>query len=488
MIALYPDQVFALNEIARCLRAGARRIVLRLPTGGGKTVVAARMVLGARAKGKRVCFVVDAVSLIDQTVQRFYEFGIQDIGVIQSDHPMTDFSKPVQVASIQTLANRNITKHHFDLVIADEVHCVYKRFNEWMVEWNNIPFIGLSATPWTKGMAKNWDTLINAATIGELIENGRLSPYRMFAPAHPDLTGVRTSNGDYQINDLSERMSAGALVANMTKNWREQASDRPTLVFCVDRVHAKHVQSQFLSEGISCGYIDAYTPRDERQVVADQFHSGELRIVASVGCLTKGIDWDVRCILLARPTKSPMLYIQIIGRGLRVAEGKDYCLILDHSDTALRLGLPEDVEAEYTVLDDGTKSEAGDVIREEALPKECGSCGFVKPPKVHMCPSCGFAPERRHEVNEVEARLAEIKRRKNRESTPEEKGRFYAELMGYALERGFKPGWAAKQYREKFGVWPNKYKDVAAQTPTTETRKWCKSRLIAYAKGTGTAA
>jgi len=480
MIALYPDQIHSLNGVVAAMRANYRKIMLRLPTGGGKTVIAARIARGAREKGKRVCFAVDSITLVDQTVDRFREFGVTEIGVIQADHPLTDRDQPVQVASIQSLARRKMSQYHFDIVIIDEAHCVYESVVKWMDDWNAVTFLGLSATPWTKGLGKHWDVLVEGSTVAEMIESGRLCKYRMFAPSHPDLKGVKVSKGDYDVNQLSDRMTKGALVADMTKHWREHALGLPTLAFCVDRVHAQYVQQQFLSEGVPCGYIDAYTPRDEREEIGRALACGELSVVSSVGCLTKGVDWDVRCILLARPTKSDMLYMQIIGRGLRIAKGKEYCLILDHSDTALRLGLPEDVEAKYDRLDDGTPKKSARNEDEEPLPKKCGSCGFVKPPKVHACPSCGFAPTKQHEVDEVQADLKEIKRKKH-EMTPGQRGRFYAELKGYAEERGFKPGWAANQYRERFGIWPNKYRDVVPVAPSPETRSWCKSRIIRYA-------
>ncbi len=107
----------------------------------------------------------------------------------------------------------------------------------------------------------------------------------------------------------------------------------------MDRAHAKNLQAQFEAAGVPTGYIDAYTKPDAREALFRRFTAGELRAIASVGCLTTGVDLDVRCIVLARPTKSEMLFVQIIGRGLRTADGKSDCLILDHSDTHLRLGL-----------------------------------------------------------------------------------------------------------------------------------------------------
>jgi DNA repair protein RadD len=486
MIDLYPDQKRAMSALGSAMHR-SKRVIFKLPTGGGKTVIAAKLAEIALKRGKRMCFVVDAISLIDQTVERFAQFGIHEVGVIQASHPATDYSQPIQVASIQTLSRRNVLDYqHFDIVVVDEAHCQYKFLIEWMTRWSNIPFVGLTATPYAKGMGKHWHELVVGGTIADLIREERLSPYRIFAVSHPDLKGVKVRGGDYVESELSERMREGALVNRPVQHWLKHAKDLPTLAFCVDRVHAKFTQSEFEAAGISCAYVDAYTDREERQVIADKFHAGEYQVVASVGCLTKGVDWDVRCILLLRPTKSEMLYLQIIGRGLRKAEGKDYCLILDHSDTAMRLGFPEEVDEANVVLDDGERGDTPERPQDPPQKKPCPKCKFLKPPKTHACPVCGFKPEPVHEGQTIDAELEELipkaKRKLNRETTPEQKGKFFAGLQGYADQKGFKKGWAAYQYKEKFGVWPNAYKDVQAQPPGDMVMAWVKHQNIKYAK------
>lgn len=316
---LRPHQIKAIDGLRSSLKAGFRRPLLFLPTGAGKTRCAGEIVKGARAKGKRVLFVVPAIALIDQTVRSFWAEGITDIGVIQGQHPMTRPEAPVQVASIQTLQRRAIPP--FDIVVIDEAHVLFDMLGKWMASetWQKVPFIGLSATPWTKGLGKHYDDLIQVTTTAELIEAGYLSPFRVYAPSHPDLGGVRTVAGDYHEGDLSEAMNKPALVADVVTTWRQRGENRPTFVFAVDRAHAKRLQTEFEKAGINCGYIDAFTKPDEREAMFKRFSAGELRVIASVGCLTTGVDLDVRCIVLCRPTRSEMLYCQIIGRGLRTA-------------------------------------------------------------------------------------------------------------------------------------------------------------------------
>ena len=250
---LWPHQTEALSLLRRSLMAGKRRPLVQAPTGAGKTRLAAAIVAGALAKGNRVTFVVPALSLIDQTVDAFWAEGIQDIGVVQGNHEMTNGLRSVQVASVQTLMRRELPAS--EVVIIDEAHRLFKFTCDWMAreDWAKVPFIGLSATPWTRGLGKHFDDLIVAATTADLIEQGYLAPFKAFAPAHPDLSGVRTVAGDYHEGDLSEAMDKPTLTADVVETWRKLGEDRPTFVFAVDRAHAAHLQQDFEDAGISTG-------------------------------------------------------------------------------------------------------------------------------------------------------------------------------------------------------------------------------------------
>jgi len=186
-------------------------------------------------------------------------------------------------------------------------------------------------------------------------------------------------------------------------------------------------------------------------------------VVCSVGTLTTGVDWDVRCIILARPTKSEILYTQIIGRGLRTAPGKDHCMVLDHSDTTLRLGFVTDIF--HDKLHDGR--ERGKEERREALPKECPQCAFLRPPRVTTCPVCGFKAEAKQStVENLDGELREWTRadgaklmmdRNKRIKIKDEvisREEFYAQLLTYQAQRGYKPGYAGAKFRDATGGWP----------------------------------
>jgi len=380
---LHPHQRLAMARLREALIAGYRRPIIQAPTGAGKTVLAAAIVDGALAKGKRVLFVVPFLSLVDQTVAAFAAQGITCIGVMQARHPMTDAGQPVQVASLQTLRRRSLPPA--DIVIIDEAHRWFDFLGDWMgkPEWQRVPFVGLSATPWTRGLGKHYDHLIVAATTAELIEKGFLSSFRAYAPAHPDLTGVDIVAGDFHEGQLAEAMGQPVLVADTVTTWLRLGEDRPTLCFGVDRAHARKLADEFEAAGVPTGYVDALTPADERERIGRRLREGQIQVVCNVYCLTTGVDWDVRCIVLARPTRSEILYTQIIGRGLRVAEGKDDCLILDHSDTTLRLGFVTDICHETLNHGKERKGSAQARQKSRSMPKECPSCSYLKPAGVH---------------------------------------------------------------------------------------------------------
>ena len=187
----YQEQ--AIDQLKQAFRTGSKRVVLQMPTGGGKTAVAGAIIRMAREKGNKICFVVPALSLINQTVDSFIADGLpdQDIGVIQATHERTDWRRPIQIASVQTLNRRELPE--VDLWIIDECHVIYKVYFS-ILEQSKAPMIGLSATPWARGLGKIYQKLIIGTTTQELIDNGYLSGFVAYAPAHPNFCLLYTSD------------------------------------------------------------------------------------------------------------------------------------------------------------------------------------------------------------------------------------------------------------------------------------------------------
>jgi superfamily II DNA or RNA helicase len=487
---LHPHQSAAIDGVWQSFAAGHRRSMLELPTGAGKTVIAQAITSRALAKGRRVAFCVPFLGLIDQTFERFVQFGIDpaDIGVIQADHPWRRPGAKVQICSGHTLANRGFPAA--DLVIIDEAHRHLEIYRTWMDACPQVYFLGLSATPWTKGLGKHYDHLIRPTSIEELIEMGLLSPFRVFAPSVPDLAGIKVVNGDYHEGQLEERMSDAVLVADIVETWLKRAKGLPTICFAAGRAHARQVAEKFAQAGVPTAYIDAFTPREERAEIGEQLASGSIEVVVNIATLTTGIDWDVRCLILARPTRSAALFVQMIGRGLRTAPGKDACLILDHSDTHQRLGMVTDIVRE--TLDDGSKADSEKREREAAktpLPKCCPSCTALMPINSRKCISCG------HEmpaIVKVEMRDGELTEFASKKPKPEPalkaiqkmgKPSVLGQLKGLAIRKGRDPvKWVRAKYRAIFDTWPQAIHTQPPEEPTPELESYVRHLDIAWAK------
>jgi DNA repair protein RadD len=251
-------------------------------------------------------------------------------------------------------------------------------------EWKDTPFIGLSATPWARGMGLYWDVLLRPVTIPEL--QGVLTPFRVLAPPPPDLTGVHVNKGDYVTEELAERCDRPEIVGNVVATWKRHASDRRTLVLGVDCNHAKHLQERFVEAGIACEYCDGDTPMFEREDMFKRLESGETQIISNVRTLDTGLDLPfVSCIVDARPTKSRILYVQSVGRGITAREGKEDCLILDHAGNCLRFGTIDQTSSDALDDDDERKS----AERQPEKAKLCPECHCVQVPGARECPECG---------------------------------------------------------------------------------------------------
>jgi DNA repair protein RadD len=492
----YDYQEGALTAIRASLARGKMRPVVMSPTGSGKTVIAehavALQLLGdamIRTAVGRVAFVVPRLVLIEQTAARFRDVGLIDIGVVQGHHALTNPHARIQICSAQTLTRRELPD--VDLVIVDEAHEMHKSIFRWMAARKDIPFVGLSATPWAQGIGKYYDDLIIVATIGDLIEKGRLCPFKVFAPGlSADLSYVKTVAGEFHQAQLGEAMDTAVLVGDVVKTWIGKGENRPTFVFAVNCDHGRHLYECFIEAGVGAAYIDGETPDVERKDIFKRFRAGEVRVICSVGVLTTGVDEDVRCIVDAQPTKSEIRHVQKIGRGLRTAPGKDHLLVLDHAGNHLRLGRVTGIF--HGKLHDGTpKAEAERKDEKgEPLPKLCPECKEVISRREATCPNCGHAFTAYTNVRSRDGELVELGSGDQGRigATVEDKRTFYLEALGYARQYGKKDGFAFYKFQGKYGSHekpPYAWRDYEPLTPTRATLNEIKRQAIAWSNGQG---
>ena len=488
MYELYPHQEQAIAELRQGFVQGHKRQVLAMATGSGKTVTAAHIALSAVARGRKVLFIVHLTELVGQAVRHFNAVGLR-VGILRGEDTSYTRDDDIVVASIQTISSRS-APDWVELIIIDEVHVLHKAHVDLIERWGALPVIGLSATPMRKGLGKHFSSLVRGPSVRELTEGGYLVPVRAFTPGadHIEriLAGVRagtTTHGfDFREQDLGEAMNTKEIVGDIVSTWKEKGEDRQTLCFAINIAHSKRIVDEFTAEGISAAHLDAYTDKDEAKAIIEAFRAGKVRVLSSVTKLATGFDVpDASCLILARPTLSEMLDMQTKGRGLRPAEGKRDCIVLDHAGNCLRHGLP--AHFEVPDLDSGKAPERGAAKRKDK-PRmvACTFCGAAMEPSQVQCPECGIdRPRPAPQVHHHEGELVAYGSTEGESS--DDPLEWYLGFRFFGQSKGYSDGWAAHKFQEKFGHWPPRpWKDHEPAAPTPKQLRWIHSRQIAWAK------
>ena len=455
---LRPHQQTAIEMLRHSLATGHKRPMLAAPCSFGKTITAAAMLKNALDKGKRGIFICDRVKLISQSIEAFDAHGLP-FGVMQGDHFMSNPMAPIQIASVQTLARRKNTPD-FDFAIVDEAHTMYKYLEKIFEQYNNVPFIGLSATPYSKGLGKYYDDLIVPITTRELLEEEYLCPVDYYGGRQASLNGVKTKSlktggTDYDERSLGEAIEKEeGLVGDVIANWVKYAEGRQTVAFCPSIKTSKALVDQFNEAGIRAEHIDGYMDTDIRDELFEAHDAGEFMILSCSQLLNTGWDSPTTsaCIDL-KATRSAIQFQQRVGRIMRTAPGKKNAIYLDHAGNVSRFGFCEDMIPES--LDDGEKqfSEKKQLKdKKEAKVKDCPQCYRQM---VGIRCSCGYEIPIKERIETDGSDLVQLAKSANKVYSKERKAEFLGELQHYAKTRGFKEGWASHKYKQKFGVWPN---------------------------------
>lgn len=502
-ITLRPYQLASIAALQEGVRAGHRSQTLMAPTGGGKTVIAAHLLREASRKYKHAAFVVDRVSLVDQTSALLDRYGI-DHGVIQAGHWRFRPYERIQVCSAQTIEKRGFFPE-LDLLIVDECHAVRKVTAELIKNRKDLTVIGLSATPFTRGMSDIYSNLVNVCSTNQVIADGFLVPLKLYAAHAPDMTGAKIVAGEWADRDIELR--GMAIIGDIVSEWADKTRQHfcgpvKTIVFSATVDHGDELCRQFNAAGFNFQQISYKDSNDHRRALIEEFRKEDSEIHGLVSCevFTKGFDVpDILCGIAARPyRKSLSSHVQQMGRVMRSFPGKEFGLWLDHCGNVMRFKADADeiFANGLKSLDDGARDTKA---RKEPEKKErdaacCTGCGYVLPPMTQSCPACGKERGRQCNTETYNGIMTEVGSSICVKKVPEylvDRRAVWLQLCRYAAER--KKGnhesarkFALAQYRNIYNDWPNlDYTKNGGLFICDALRKMVVSNVIRHAKAHG---
>lgn len=459
-----PFQESAHQALRQGFRDGHRCQLIAAPTGAGKTLLALRVAHEALLRGRRVVFLADRTTLINQTSAAADAVGLTQHAIIQAGHPRRDNSLPFQIASAQTIAKREFWPQ-LDVLIVDEAHTMHSTWVEFS-QTTKAAVIGLSATPFTKGLGQVFSQLINATTMHELTESGVLVPMRALSCTRPDMAGAAvTKSGEWSDKAAEER--GMEIIGDVVGEWLKFGENRKTIVFGASIAHCKELCRQFMDAGVMAAVFTSETTATEREMLVAEFSKPDasLRVLISVEALAKGFDvQDVGCVVDCRPLrKSLSTFMQMVGRGLRSSPdtGKTDCILLDHSGNIIRFA--EDFEQ---VFFDGVESldmgEKLDKTPRKDEPGEyeaqgCPGCGHS--PFRKRCMACGFEKPAPSAETATAGQMVEIAigKGKNRKVLADSPAHLWGQVCAYARANSApdKQHWrACYLFKDMVGHWP----------------------------------
>ncbi|MGZ8339119.1 MAG: DEAD/DEAH box helicase [Telluria sp.] len=484
-----PFQSTAHESLRQGLKAGHKNQLIMAPTGAGKSYLGLRIAHEALLKGRRVVFLCDRTTLINQTSEAADKYGLSAHGIIQANHWRFNPEVPFQIASAQTIKNRGWPDA--DVIIIDEAHT---QLSVWTshIQTCRAAVVGLSATPFSDGLGKLFTNLINATTMHELTQSGVLVPMRVYSCTKTNMEGAATAGGEW--TDKAAEQRGMDIVGDVVVEWSKYAEGRKTIVFGATIAHCEELCRQFNEAGIMAAVFTAKTDAAERAELLAEYREPDsmLKVLVSVEALAKGFDVPtVGCVVDCRPLrKSLSTAIQMWGRGLRSSPetGKTDCILLDHSGNILRF-----MEDYSDIFYNGLEAlDAGDKLDKairrddkEKEPKGCPSCGYF--PFAKRCIACGHESQTTSMVTVEAGEMREVMLGKKK--LADDTRHLWDQLCTYAVGNsapGKQRGRAWHLYKDMTGAEPPPHFafDANANTPITKNvMNKIRSKNIAFSRG-----
>ena len=344
----YQEDMKARIEKALCLH---RSVMAQMPTGTGKTYLLTAVIDSfVRANSKAKVWIVahrrELVSQIDETVRKFHSYSSATSSLLSS----------VKAMSIQWLMRHydEIEEEPGMIVIDEAHHALAKTYKEMWERFPKAKFLGLTATPCRlngKGFTDLFDVLVQSWGVPEFISKGRLATYDFVSIKSDGVTQrlidslqKRGADGDYQNKEMDMLLNKKPSIERLYRSLEEYGKDRKGIVYAINISHAQKITKLYQEHGVKAIAIDSKTPATERQQDIEAFKKGDFQVLVNVDIFSEGFDCpDVEFVQLARPTLSLAKYLQMVGRGLRVAKGKKNCVIIDNVGLYRVFGLPSQV-------------------------------------------------------------------------------------------------------------------------------------------------
>jgi superfamily II DNA or RNA helicase len=482
-------QADTLEALRKGFAAGNRSMILYAPTGAGKTEMAIALLEATNAKGNKAAMLLDRIILCDQTSQRLEKYKIEH-GVLQSGHWRYRPYENIQICSAQTIEKRG-SFPNLKILIIDECHTTRAQTVEFIKNNPDVKVIGLSATPFTKGLGNIYETVISTITTREWVDQKVRVPLKVFVAKEINMEGASKVAGEWSQKDASTRgkQITGDIVAEWVKKTHEiYGRPRKTIIFCAGVDHGADLSKKFAEQGYNFISI-SYKDDDEfKRDAIEDFSKPDTEIhgLIATDILTKGFDVpDVMIGVSARPfTKSLSSHIQQMGRVMRgmpnAPEEKPFAVWLCHSGNYLRFREDWDDVYENGVheLDDGKEKSKPEKTETEKKEAKCPVCSHLWPIGSDTCYHCGHTRERLSKVAEVAGEMEELKGAMTRENKQD-----FWSMCQYKIKYG---GWSDKRalaaYKNQFGVWPKALHTIP-MPPDVKFEKSAKAAMIRYLKG-----
>lgn len=334
-------------------------VMFQMPTGTGKTRLFTSIIRDIndysirRREAVKILIIAHRTELIDQIDASLKKYGVPH-NLISGRHKR-EIKYPVHVASIQTITNKSnlekAKKLNVQFVIIDEAHhALAKTYKKLWKMYPDARFLGVTATPWRmnhESFTDLFDRLILSMPVKDFINQGYLAPYKYFSlkgdsDIQKTIDDIELDRfGEYKESSMEEKMDIGRIRAQLLDSYLSLAEGKKGIIYAINIKHAKHICKEYEEAGYKTVSIDSKTPAAERKYLVEKFKKGDIDIIVNVDIFSEGFDCpDIEFIQLARPTRSLVKYLQQVGRGLRITENKQDCVILDNVGMYSRFGLP----------------------------------------------------------------------------------------------------------------------------------------------------